>query len=50
MMPRDLKDLLRAFNDQGVKYLVVGGYAFARIRFRKTHREADQAVPFPLAP
>lgn len=28
MMPRDLKDLLRAFNDQGVKYLVVGGYAF----------------------
>lgn len=28
MMPRDLKDLLRAFNDQDVKYLVVGGYAF----------------------
>ena len=28
MMPRALKDLLRAFNDQGVKYLVVGGYAF----------------------
>ncbi|HWZ46127.1 MAG TPA: nucleotidyltransferase [Candidatus Saccharimonadales bacterium] len=28
MMPKDLKELLRAFNDQGVKYLVVGGYAF----------------------
>ena len=28
MMPKDLKDLLRAFNDHGVKYLVVGGYAY----------------------
>jgi len=28
MMPRDLKDLLRAFNDHAVRYLVVGGYAF----------------------
>jgi predicted nucleotidyltransferase len=28
MMPQDLKELLRAFNDHGVKYLVVGGYAF----------------------
>jgi hypothetical protein len=28
MMPKDLKELLRAFNDQGVKYLIVGGYAF----------------------
>lgn len=27
-MPDDLKELLRAFNDQGVKYLIVGGYAF----------------------
>jgi len=24
----DLKELLRAFNDQAVKFLVVGGYAF----------------------
>src|SRR5262249_11794917 len=29
MMPEDLKELLRAFNDHGVKYLIVGGYAFA---------------------
>ena len=28
MMPEDLKELLRAFNDHGVKYLVVGGYAY----------------------
>jgi len=28
MMPKDLKDLLQAFNDHGVRYLVVGGYAF----------------------
>ena len=28
MMPEDLKELLRAFNDHAVKYLVVGGYAF----------------------
>lgn len=28
MMPKDLKELLRAFNDHGVKYLIVGGYAF----------------------
>ena len=28
MMPRDLKELLSAFNKHGVKYLVVGGYAF----------------------
>jgi hypothetical protein len=28
MMPKDLKELLRVFNDHGVKYLVVGGYAY----------------------
>ena len=28
MMPKDLKELLRAFNDHAVKYLIVGGYAF----------------------
>jgi predicted nucleotidyltransferase len=28
MMPEDLKELLRAFNDQAVKFLIVGGYAF----------------------
>jgi hypothetical protein len=28
MMPEDLKELLRAFNDHGVEYLIVGSYAF----------------------
>jgi len=28
MMPTDLTDLLRAFNEHGVRYLVVGGYAY----------------------
>jgi Nucleotidyltransferase of unknown function (DUF6036) len=28
MMPKDLKDLLRAFNEHGVRCLVVEGYAF----------------------
>jgi hypothetical protein len=28
MMPDDLKELLRAFSDHAVKYLIVGGYAF----------------------
>lgn len=28
MMPKDLKELLRAFNEHGVRYLIVGGYAF----------------------
>lgn len=28
MMPKALKELLRAFNDHAVKYLIVGGYAF----------------------
>jgi Nucleotidyltransferase of unknown function (DUF6036) len=28
MMPEDFKELLRAFNEHRVRYLVVGGYAF----------------------
>ena len=28
MMPSDLKEFLRAFNEHSVKYLIVGGYAF----------------------
>ena len=28
-MNSDFKDLLRAFNEAGVKYLIVGGYAYA---------------------
>lgn len=28
MMPKDLKNLLRAFNANAVKYLIIGGHAF----------------------
>lgn len=28
MMPKDLKELLRVFNAHGVKYPIVGGYAY----------------------
>lgn len=28
LMPKILKELLRAFNDHAVKYLIAGGYAF----------------------
>lgn len=28
MFVKDFKDLLRAFNEEGVEYLLVGGYAF----------------------
>ena len=28
MMPKDLGELLRAFNDHGVNYMLVGGQAF----------------------
>ncbi len=30
MLPKDLKDLLRAFNEHGVRYLVVWGVCFRR--------------------
>jgi hypothetical protein len=32
MMPADLKELLRVLNAHGVKFLVVGGYAFGAKR------------------
>ena len=28
MLTKDMKELIRAFNEQGVEYLLVGGYAF----------------------
>ena len=34
-MNSDFKDLLRAFNGAGVRYLVVGGYAYAEPRYTK---------------
>lgn len=41
MMPRDLKELLRALNDHGVKYLIVGGYAFGVHAEPRATRDLD---------
>jgi hypothetical protein len=41
MMPRDLKELLRAFNDHAVKYLIVGGYAFGVHAEPRATKELD---------
>lgn len=44
MMPKDLKDLLRAFNEHGVKYLVVGGYAFGVYAEPRATKDLDLLV------
>jgi hypothetical protein len=58
MMPKDLKELLRAFIDHGVKYLIVGGYAYgvhaeplAHERSRHLHpvRRSKQPSGIPRA-
>jgi uncharacterized nucleotidyltransferase DUF6036 len=41
MMPEDLKELLLAFNDHGVKYLIVGGYAFGVHAEPRTTKDLD---------
>jgi uncharacterized nucleotidyltransferase DUF6036 len=45
MMPDDLKELLRAFNDQAVKYLIVGGYAFGVHAEPRATKELDIFIP-----
>ena len=37
ILPEDLKQLLRAFNEHGVEYLVVGGYAVGLTTWSKTN-------------
>lgn len=41
MMPDNLKDLLRAFNAQAVKYLLVGGYAFGAYSEPRATKDLD---------
>ncbi len=41
MMPENLKDLLRAFNAQAVKYLLVGGYAFGAYSEPRATKDLD---------
>jgi hypothetical protein len=48
-MNSDYKELLRIFNDHGVKYLVVGGYAvmlYTEPRFTKDLTNARWGVTF----
>jgi hypothetical protein len=44
MMPKDLKDLLRAFNDHSVRYLVVGGYAFGVYAEPRATKDLDLLI------
>jgi len=41
MMPGDLKELLRVFSAHGVKYLVVGGYAYGVHAEPRATRDLD---------
>ncbi len=44
MLPKDLKELLRAFNDHGVKYLIVGGYAFGQAWENRIEALVDEEI------
>ena len=48
-MPKDLKELLRAFNDHGVKYLIVGGYAFGAYAEPRATKDLDVFIATELA-
>ena len=40
-MEKDQRDLLLAFNEQSVKYLIVGGYALGRYTEPRTTKDLD---------
>jgi hypothetical protein len=40
-MHKDFKDLLSAFNAHSVRYLIVGGYAYARYTEPRTTKDLD---------
>ena len=41
MMSKDFREILEAFNAHGVKYLVVGGYAFGAYSEPRTTKDID---------
>lgn len=41
MFARDFKDLIRAFNESGVEYLLVGGYAFGVYASPRATKDLD---------
>ena len=45
MMPKDLRDLLSAFNEQRVRYLIVGGYAFGVYAEPRATKDLDVFIP-----
>jgi predicted nucleotidyltransferase len=49
MMPKDLKELLRAFNDHGVRYLIVGGYAFGAHAEPRATKDLDVFIATDVA-
>lgn len=49
MMPEDLKELLRAFNDHAVRYLIVGGYAFGVHAEPRATKDLDVFIATDLA-
>ena len=40
-MERDQRDLLLAFNEQSVRYLIVGGYAYGRYTEPRVTKDLD---------
>jgi predicted nucleotidyltransferase len=45
MMPKDLKEFLRALNDQGVEYPIVGGYALGVYSEPRATKDLDVFIP-----
>lgn len=44
MMPEDLKELLRVFNDHKVEYLIVGGYAYGVHAEPRATKDQDDSL------
>jgi len=44
ILPEDLKQLLRAFNEHGVEYLVVGGYAVGIYAEPRATKDLDLCI------
>lgn len=49
MMPPDLKELLLAFNEQRVRYLIIGGYAFGVYVEPRATKDLDLFIAIDVA-
>lgn len=43
--PRDFKDLLQLFNQNGVEFLIVGGYAFGIYAVPRATKDLELFIP-----